>query len=407
MSTNSTASLLNVANCVSQENETENETVVKVKPIFVNSHYKVIETNLNTLNVSPKPFLKIIRSDKQRPQTKILCESLDQKKKVMKMLEEKKFLFHTHSEPGNRVKLFVLRKCFYEKCDVLLKYIQDRGIDVSKVTFLVDHEDRPLYLIHTSNEDLNIQLLKKNHSRFDNLIVEWEVYDLSRKRPMPCRNCKRWGHSAINCNHPFRCIKCDQEHKPFECPRKDRNVGSPKCVNCNGEHPANSTNCPSYIRYVESIERRRNIQSERNRTNNLQKMNPHHNYQDRQRERHVRLHELDRQHFPQLPRHQQQQQRNHQQVQLPHFHDERSHSRLNTSMNHQQSYAGVVSRSLHGNDCDTRDSNLFDLSSRFNKIPNIGRTLSKFAELIEKLETSDESQHLLLIMSYCTPQYVS
>jgi hypothetical protein len=330
------------------------------------------------------PFMQIIRGDSRQPQTKILCDSLEQKEKVKKMLKDKQFSFHTHSEPGNRVKLFVLKKYFYEELDVIKKCLEDREIPISKVSFLVNHKERPVYLIHSSDEELNIHALKKNHFAIGNLCVQWESFDLRRKRLMPSRKCKMWGHSAFNCNRPYRCIKCDQTHEPHECPRKDRNIGSPKCVNCSGDHPANSRNCPAYIKYLKSIERRRNLQSGKDRAKTLLPMNPQHNFQDRQRERQS-----------------EQQLRNHHQVQLPQFHERHQRAEINSSMNHGTTYAGVLGRSLNGND----SHDLFSLDTRFQNIPNIGRTLSRFAELIEKLETTEESRHLMLIMSYCAPQY--
>lgn len=47
-------------------------------------------------------------------------------------------------------------------------------------------------------------------------------------------------------------------HLPGQCPRKSAtDDGKPLCVNCKGEHPANSPTCPSYIEYKRKVEEKR------------------------------------------------------------------------------------------------------------------------------------------------------
>jgi len=53
-------------------------------------------------------------------------------------------------------------------------------------------------------------------------------------------------------------VKCLEIHKPKECKRKKEDEGNPKCVNCLGEHAANSRQCPHYISYSEKVQRNRN-----------------------------------------------------------------------------------------------------------------------------------------------------
>jgi len=63
-----------------------------------------------------------------------------------------------------------------------------------------------------------------------------------------CFSCHRIGHISKNCKSKPRCLFCgnDAHEPPSVCPKKDDN---PLCVNCKGEHLANSQNCPLIIRH--------------------------------------------------------------------------------------------------------------------------------------------------------------
>jgi hypothetical protein len=334
----------------------------KVKPIIVFSNYKVLDTYLNSLKLSPKPLMKILQNDDANPKTKIECTSFEHKNSVIDMLREKKVEFHTFAEPGNRTKLFVLKKFVHMDCEAMKTLLIDNGLNISKVTFLYDNQYHPTYLIHTNDPHINILSLQQKHRAIESIIVIWEMFDTRRKRPMPCRRCKRWGHSASNCNHPYRCIKCNETHEPNNCPRTNRDEGKPYCVNCGGDHPANSTSCPSYQRYYEAIQSRR---SQRNSTRNIQFANPPSRISP--------------------------------------------HQRINNQI---PTFSGVVSRSLNGNDSAPRNHqnnvNFFNIQSELDAIPNISETFKTFADLVSKLKhASDERHRVMILLQFFYPDLAS
>ena len=78
-----------------------------------------------------------------------------------------------------------------------------------------------------------------------------------------CKNCWKWGHSTLSCrSHISRCTKCYRAHdtkhyreKAWCCMENKKanhaatNVGEScphvfKCVNCKGDHQADSYSCP-------------------------------------------------------------------------------------------------------------------------------------------------------------------
>jgi hypothetical protein len=147
-------------------------------------------------------------------------------------------------------------------------------------------------------------------------------------------------------------------HQPGECLRKTRE-GNPTCVNCKGDHAANSKICIKYKQYREKID---NLKSKRNvpeRSPILFKSTPapwsKNNYEE---------------HFP-------------------------------NSLNIQsKSNVNPVDRLSISNQINEfkRFSNL---QNEFNAIPEIGKTLDLFQELVVKLEKkSDHGARLRILLEY-------
>lgn len=84
----------------------------------------------------------------------------------------------------------------------------------------------------------------------------------TKKVAVQCKRCQRFGHTQKYCYLGPRCVKCIQSHITSECPRntKDDKV---KCVNCNGDHPANYKGCVVYQKLKEKLTSAREAKSER------------------------------------------------------------------------------------------------------------------------------------------------
>lgn len=68
-------------------------------------------------------------------------------------------------------------------------------------------------------------------------------------RPLQCRNCWRFGHSANACRSSTRCVKCGGSHSTSDC-----NVETPRCCLCEGTHTASDNSCPARGRELQIIE---------------------------------------------------------------------------------------------------------------------------------------------------------
>ena len=84
--------------------------------------------------------------------------------------------------------------------------------------------------------------------------VYWENYK-KRRKATQCFKCQRFGHTAEYCNNDPRCVKCDQPHLTKESKRV-KGAHPPKCTNCGGEHSANYTMCPVYLKHLAKMETR-------------------------------------------------------------------------------------------------------------------------------------------------------
>ena len=59
--------------------------------------------------------------------------------------------------------------------------------------------------------------------------------------PMRCFGCHRYGHTKTHCRRKAACPRCGKEdHLEENC------SSTPRCLNCQGEHPAYSKDCPKW-----------------------------------------------------------------------------------------------------------------------------------------------------------------
>jgi len=108
-------------------------------------------------------------------------------------------------------------------------------------------------------------------------IIRWEKFQNSRPIRQ-CFNCQPFGHSSKFCGRPPKCVKCDQQHASKNCTKP---VGSsPKCVNIGGEHPANYTGCPQYLRQLHLTPQINNQQQRK--PHNIKTSSPQFQYQQAQ-----------------------------------------------------------------------------------------------------------------------------
>lgn len=229
-----------------------------------------------------------------------------------------------------------------------------------KTTFLVNKPGKSIiHLVHftrTDNSALNLSYLQHRAKFIENLSVRWERFDRAHKRISQCHNCQSFGHTSSQCGRPRRCVKCLEDHDPQQCQRKSKDQeGTPKCVNCKGDHPANSPTCQHYISYREKITRTR-----ANRQQIQQRVS------QPQQNREIPLIQASP---------------------APKF------------------YSNVLRQSLNRNEPPTNPNSnpiakLEQLSARFARIPNIRETIEKVESLVTMLESSPVDSHPQILLNF-------
>lgn len=350
-------------------------TASKPKPVVVDTSFLALRNVINKLDLSSKPTFKILNAEKK---TRVMCQSIDDKKKLIEKLKEQKFVHHTYTENSEKPLLLVLKGMYHATLDEVIAELKMSGIPATKVTWIYENKEHPIYRVHFVKGSTTVKALTHEHRHINGAGVKWSTVDNSKKLHTQCYRCQEWGHSASNCGKLYRCVKCDQQHEPGNCSRKTRE-GNPRCVNCKGEHAANSRRCKAYSDYCQQMEaRRRTAPAKRRATSNPAPWA--HDYHSE---------------FPELPPRQQP-------------------STQVTSNN--RSTTAPVSFSLNPNpllsnrqsspNIGTSGFNSFvEAQARLQAIPDIAETFSRFNRMVDKLEAApNQNARMLILLSFCQPQ---
>lgn len=337
------------------------------KPVFVDASYKTLNNILPNISFpsNTKPMLKVMSPIK----TQVCCSTVADKEALIEKLKSQSFKYFTFSEPSSKPLIYVLKGFPKEDCEEIKKLLVENELPAKKVTFLVD-SDFPVYLAHFTRQqdtakNVNLHLLQHASRNVGNVIVKWERFDRSRKRLTQCFRCQLFGHTASNCGRDYRCVKCLDNHQPGECNRQSKNQeGTPRCVNCQGEHTANSHVCPHFQTYAEKVKRQRTTRKVLEQNFQLS--------QQPQRSRtqptliRQRVPETTFEHYPPLTIGK----------------EPKNVSTQNES--EPQTYASFS-----------------NIQSRFNAIPGIAQSLKKFEKFVSKLESArSEGERQILFLEF-------
>lgn len=363
-----------------------NETTDKpVKPVFVECNFQIGNNYVNATQFKTPPMMKILSAKTLQ----IICRNPSDKKTLIEMLETKKLKYWTFTEPADKAAIFILRGYFKAEPNEVLVSIRNEGLEATKVTLLSEKFDKPLYLVHFDKTKVNFNTLVHQHKSIGHLIISWAKIDKSLKSPTQCHRCQVWGHSARNCGRDFRCIKCISSHAPGKehCDRKTKD-GTAKCVNCNGDHPANSRQCPIFLQYQMKIARRRAPQRNKIVSTPAPWANSNTSRQQYQHD------------FPPLPQHQKFNPNQYSETKDNGYQQDYVEEHETVSFT-QPTSSKSISKSYRANS----DNNLVKLRSAFMAIPEIDHTMHLFNELTRELsDCMDHGQRLSIMMRYCTPQ---
>ena len=325
--------------------------------MIVEANYPTINNIIDAMQFAKKPMMKLLAGSS----IQVICHASEDKAKLIEKLKLEKFKFFTYAEPHQKPASYVLKGVdTIFSPDEILASLKAKELPVVKVSFLVNKPNMVFHLVQFERGQLNINSLRHQAPHIENLIVKWEKLKRTAKRPTQCHRCQQFGHAASHCGREYKCVKCTEQHEPGQCNRTSKDAeGSPRCVNCQGEHTANTTSCPSYIKYVQKISsHRQNRQAAASSSSSVSKSTT----------------------APQA-----------------------SLGPAATLLtNSSVTYAQTVRMNLNGSGSSANNSpSLSGLQQRLLAIPNINSTLSAFRKLIEELESAqNESARRLALVSF-------
>ncbi|XP_065092171.1 uncharacterized protein LOC135713021, partial [Ochlerotatus camptorhynchus] len=193
----------------------------------------------------------------RRGECRVLAESLDGFKCLLKYLTEKKHKFFTYDTKTERVFKVVMKglpsgESLDQIKDELAKLLGVVPLQVIKMKMKSRPGDsrngisNDFYLVHFKSSELNNLKALEKASLMLHVRVKWEHFRKTGgnfQNLTQCRKCQGWGHGTKNCYMPAKCMNCgDSSHAKDDCPVKE-DPKKFKCSNCGENHKSNFWEC--------------------------------------------------------------------------------------------------------------------------------------------------------------------
>lgn len=186
-------------------------------------------------------------------QTKVITFNKTAYTKVINELKNDKADFYTYRSREEKQKKIVLKAAPNMKTDDIKECLNRNGANIVDCIPMKGKGANGYSYLITTTKETNIGKLKRT-AHVNNLRVKWETYQ-QKKRWSQCHRCQNFGHGSSYCNNKPRCVKCAGEHLTGDCTMRKSEGSKAKCCNCRGDHPANYSQCPTLIEYLETREK--------------------------------------------------------------------------------------------------------------------------------------------------------
>lgn len=226
----------------------------KLPPITITSPLG----NYNVFIAKAKSFITgtITVSSGRNYTTKIFLDNIEDRNKLIHELKVSGDNFIAHPLKEEKPKHVVLKGMFTVETAHIQESIETQiNAKITKVVVMKQRTEpphhSPLYLVTVPHE-VDMGAVRKI-KYIMNCKIYWDTYR-NRRKTTQCYRCQDHGHGTLGCHNKPRCVKCDKPHLTKDCPKDSKTKAY--CVNCTGEHRANSSTCPVYIQRLEMIQQR-------------------------------------------------------------------------------------------------------------------------------------------------------
>lgn len=222
------------------QEETKNK---KPPPIFIHAVENIQPLKTLLENIAKGGYqLKQIGAS----QVKIQLTNAEKYVPTIAALKEKKAQFHSYQLKSEKTFKVVLKGLHHTtKNEELAAEIKELGHDVARIENMRSRTSKqplPMFICELKQAANNKEIYKVSALCHTKIIIEALR---SVREVAQCKNCQRYGHTRQYCNRSPRCVKCAEEHITADCPNKERRKDV-KCVNCEGNHPANYKGCSTW-----------------------------------------------------------------------------------------------------------------------------------------------------------------
>lgn len=227
------------------QNEEENTNEVTNKPIRIPPIYLQEVNDYKAIIDDLTKLLKSGYTTKQlgNKSIKINVSTITDYRQLAAYYDAQKIQFYTFSLPDQNKISVIVRSVPPSLSEEEIYTELSKDYPVTKVVRLLNKRKEPMPICAVD--------LKKNESaatifnlrHIMNAIVTVEPRRKSNDIPQ-CTRCQSFGHTKNFCRLEAKCHKCAGVHHYTECKKKKEET--PKCINCNGEHPANYRGCQHY-----------------------------------------------------------------------------------------------------------------------------------------------------------------
>lgn len=229
-------------------NENNENAIPKPPPIFipdVDDIKKMVESLKKV--IKPEEFsYKSLRDG----QVRLMLNSPDTYRTVVKHLEDTKKSFHTYQMKQERAYRVVVKNLHFSTPVASIKAeLENLGHKVRNISNLRSRvTGLPLSMFFV---DLEPNINNKeiyNEKYLFNAVVKIEP-PLKNNDIVQCYRCQQFGHTKTYCRKLFKCVKCSLDHRTADC-KKQLNT-PPRCSNCSQEHTASYKGCEIYKKLLQ------------------------------------------------------------------------------------------------------------------------------------------------------------
>ena len=248
-SSNSNIELGNQFDALSDSHEMDLDNTNKSKreskppPIFIpdiSDVQRMIKHILSVITIDEFTYKCLIDN-----KVKISTVSIDAYRKLIQELTRSKVNFHTFQIKSERAYRVVLKNMHFSNDPEDIKHaIEEYGHKVRNVSCMKSYKTKE----NLSMFFIDLEPAPNNKDIFYiEYLLNAKIYfeaPYRKNEIVQCKKCQRYGHTKSYCWYPNRCVKCNQAHETSSC--KKPKETPPKCVLCDGDHPANYKGCMVY-----------------------------------------------------------------------------------------------------------------------------------------------------------------